>query len=713
MDRRLAKIRSAIDRAAQEYYRIGGRTVMTDRDYDLLIKELRKLDPNDPRLTRVGQPYESNSMRTKRKHLMPMGSLDNTDNSIFGLEPWLSKATELAGVSEVAVHLSLKMDGCSVELNYTDGQLESAISRGNGTVGDCLTANAVLWQNVPTTLAEPVTCSVRGECILHLKDFNDLREADADLSNARNTGNGICGRTDGTQNQLIRFYAFNAVGLDATTLSEKYKKLESLGFTTAPWRSLSGELSDVVADCKTWFDELAVSERDKLPFEIDGLVIMLDDVATQKRLTRDSKDEMRPRYGRAIKFETRKDTTVITGMVITVGHTGHLCPTADLEPVEIGGVTVDSAQLGNWDEIARLGINIGDVVAVQRSGDCAPKIIALVEKHSKDTYPEPTTCPCCGSPATRVNPYRSPASFKGGALTYCSKPQTCPAAAVRRIDHYIGDSKHGVGILGVGTGVLQALTAGPKPLVLQPSDLYRLTIEQLKDLVIGRSASGASIRMGAARAAALVEQINKARTIPLHKFLGSLGVDLLGRRKVEILAKTCHLYSIEDWLDADKLAKIPGDVTRQSIIEGIEANREIIADLLIFVTVTGLGVPAYHVGVDQSSGEDFSVKTTYQASEDGGVVVTNHLVTAQEAKEVAMDMGIAGKAFVFTGTRDGVEDVERLGGIVKSSMSAKVQYLVQKDPMSRSGKTQKAEELGIKIISVQRLKEAIDGINPL
>ena len=200
---RLAELRSAIDRTAQLYHTPGCISPIDDAEYDALMNELRSIDPSDERLTRVGTPYSSSGMRQEVDHKMPMGSLDNTIGSIAGFEPWYANVCSLAGAHSLDVNASLKMDGLSVELIYEVGKFKQAVTRGNGSVGLDITANAVRWIGVPTVLSAPFSGSIRGECMLYHSEFEQIKQANPgeDYSNERNLCSGIAGRTDGKDNE--------------------------------------------------------------------------------------------------------------------------------------------------------------------------------------------------------------------------------------------------------------------------------------------------------------------------------------------------------------------------------------------------------------------------------------------------------------------------------------------------------------------------------
>ena len=699
-DTDLAQLRSAIDRTAQLYYRVGGpETGLTDDEYDSLINELRRLCPEDPRLTRVGVPYSADELRMKVDHTIPMGSLDNTEGGIEGFAKWYRWLVDQCDGDDspggIPIHLSLKMDGSSVAAYYKDGQLQRVISRGNGDVGEDLTANAVKWHYLPTALPKKFTGVVRGEAILRHDDFNKVNEENGtlpeDISNPRSVGNGILGRTDGKQSEYIWFYAFNMVGDKITSLATKFDAMSAIGFWPVQHEVVGGNgetIEEVIAGVEQSFKWIYAG-RDKLPFDIDGVVVCADEIGLHKMLTRDKKDALRPRYARAIKFATLKNETVVRGVTLTVGHTGAIIPTADFEPVRVGGVTVSSALLNNWnannDHPTAAHVKIGDTVSVGLAGDIIPKIEEiLVSPPDAQPIEEPAVCPACGSPTTRTH------RGKEGAVTYCSKPDSCAAAASYRIKHYVGTSKKGLGILGIGDSVLQALVEAG--LVKSPADLYRLTVEGIEDLQIGTNARGMPIRLGGSRAGSIVAEIAKAKQVPLAKFLGALGVDLLGRRRVEILAEACNLCTLQDWMDDAKLATIPGDTTREAIVAGLRRVWPVVDELLgVGVEVSDFGVkPVAAPVLSPAAADDFDHEITKESTGSD-------------------DQPLLGIMCCWTGTRTYTEEFAARGGIIKTGISKGLHLLVQNDPTSSSNKTRKAESYGVKIISVETMGRLIDG----
>jgi DNA ligase (NAD+) len=694
----LEETRLLVDKADSLYYREGLSEIMTNAEYDVVKEHLKRLDPNDERLTRVGVPYSPEELDNKVTHAVPMGSLDNTDEGILGYEPWLEWITDKLGGTIPNIYATLKVDGGSICATYKAGKLVRVATRGNAEVGEDITANAVNFQGLPTVLPQAVDAEIRGEAVLYIKDYKVVRERElgtpfdqipeADRSNPRNIGNGILGRHDGTDSDKIRFLAFNlwlgASSLVYGTEEQKFQALRELGFTPVP-----GELCKNVQEFMAFYNKV-VNGRNALPFEVDGIVVVVNNLEYQDQfITSDPKSRLRPKYARAVKFPHKSNVTTLEGLEITVGHTRSIIPTAKLKTVRIGGVNVDSALLNNFAEIQRLDIAIGDEVEVVLAGDIIPKVIRKVKDGANRTpIVEPTTCPACGSATSRL------CRGKVGAVTYCCNAR-CPAAVFAKLNCWIGTSKKGVGILDIGDTMIKALWE--KGLLTDPADLYTLTVEAIQDVKL---ASGG--RIGKSRATKIVSNIQAKKILPLHTFLGSLGIDLLGRRRVLILKQAANgqLDTLDDWLDDNKLASIQipglGDSIRHAIRTGVDENRALIAKL------RANGVVA----------QDLSKVTVTVVPADGTdpeLIIESENIVADPTKKLPAILPFTGLSFCFTGTREGLEDVEKLGGTIKSGISKGLDYLVQKDPLSQSKKTQKAEEYGTQIIGIDYLQRAING----
>jgi DNA ligase (NAD+) len=670
---RLLELRAIIDRADAAYHRPGVTPVMADSEYDLLKSELRSLDPTDCRLSRVGAPYDPSEIAQKVKHSIPMGSLDNTDGGIAGVPTWYGMVCKKLGdTPPPPLVMSLKVDGSSIAIRYEDGALVRAITRGNGEVGEDVTANAALFRGVPTVLPYPFTGTVRGEAVLHRAEFEHITTGLPleDISNSRNTGNGMIGRDDGRGCELINFHAFNLV-LDGdkqlSSETAKFEYLKDLGFTVPPNFQFMGDtVQDVLGLVQAHYQSI-IEIRHTLPFDIDGLVVTLDLKYQQDQfITTDPKTRLRPKFSRAIKFPSYANTTKVTGVTVTVGHNKVVVPTLDVEKVRVGGIFVDSVIVTNYDTIVNQDIAIGDTITVVLAGDIIPNCDGVVDRpEDRIRIIEPTECPICGAPTTRVN------RGKAGANLFCTGSD-CTGAAKRKVVKWLGTSRKGLGILDLGDEILDVLWNAE--LVRDPADLYKLRPEQFENLAM---ASG--IRVGHSRAVTICDNIQTKTELKLSDFLGSIGIDLLGARRAEqfIQAAGGQLDTLEDWLDHEKLSTIQlpglGDTTRNALVEGLDQVRGLIAKLLAH----------------------------------GVTVVSNgHQATGPE---IPADSPVAGRSFCFTGTRELLKETEAAGGVIKDDVSKGLQYLVQKDSTKESSKTRKAAKYGTKVISLDHLRAVLAG----
>ena len=667
----IEQIQSIIDQADSDYYRINkDNPKLLDIEYDALKEALRHLDPNDIRLSRVGCPYDPSEIGTKTNHNIPMGSLDNTDNGISGYDPWLTSVKEKLGLNNTpSIMASLKIDGASICASYKEGVLQRVVTRGNGECGEDITANAVSFAYLPSVLQAPLTCEVRGEVILYKNDFFDLCRNKLDgISNPRNVGNGIIGRHDGTDSDKIRFLAFNFFSNNSlSSEEEKLAILTKLGFTVVPHK-----LCHTKQDLIDYYNDI-VAERDDLEFEIDGIVVVLNNIKHQNEfITSDPKSKLRPKFARAIKFDIKMANTIVTGITKSVGHTGAIIPTMNVDTVRVGGVDVSNVLLNNWDEVKRFKLAIGDTVTIGLSGDIIPKLFAVVAQSSdpgREEIQEPSCCPLCNSATTRIH------RGKPGAVTYCTN-KSCKGVVFGKINQWVGTSKKGVGILDIGDAMLESLW--DLGLIADPADLYLLTVDKLKDVTL---ASG--IKIGESRATRIVDNITNSKKLSLSVFLGSLGIDLLGRRRVVQFVESASgkLDTLDQWLDDNNLATITfpglGDEIRSAIRCGIDENRDLIAKLL-----------SVGVVIDTPS----SLATLSNSDPNG---------TAQ--------LPLSGITMCWTGTRELLDEAQAAGAIVKSGVSKGLHVLVQVDPLSQTTKSKKAESYGTKVISVDYLRKLISG----
>lgn len=637
---RLCEIRNLIDRAAQAYYY--GQPIITDEAFDALMVELKQLDGSDHRLTRVGYPVDPACMLTKVKHTKPLTSLDKVDD-VDALRKWL------IGCKTPKFIVQHKLDGASLVIYYVGGKLHKAVTRGGDDgYGEDVTANAVMFKNVLMTLSTPITIAIRGEVILRTEQY---KVVDPTLSgNARNVGNGIMRRSDGVNSNLLEFVPFDCDDYLLLFEHQKVDLMLELGFNV-----VETSLVENVDDAIKIYNDVG-EQRDSLPYKIDGIVFKIDDIKAQHDL---GVSGGRPRGQMVLKYQAMGAITTVKDVVVTIGHTGVLVPTAVLEPVLIDGTHVQNALLNNWNFIAALDVAIGDKVEVIKAKDIIPYVTRVIER-AVDRKPieEPSTCPVCGFKTGRsVN-----VDGIDGASTMCLN-DSCEAKGFARIKKWINK----LDVLGIGDTVLMEMFKTGK--LQQPADLYNWTIDQLAALRVGNGDFGVS------RATQVYDQLHNKKSLSLKKFLGSLSVPYLGERRVELLqaAVPGKMTKIEDWLNVDNIALLEANGAPKiasHIINGIIVHKSTIDELLKHVTIV----------------DDEPV----QASSDK----------------------FAGLTFVFTGaimkcdgngkryTRDALHNMVRgFGGNVSDDVKKGVNYLVQADPNSVSSKSQKAVKFDVKIIS--------------
>lgn len=657
-DARILDLRNQIAKAKQAYY-YGGKPLISDAEYDALEEQLAQLSPDDPLLATVGAPIPPDALLTKATHRIPMGS-QNKVNSAAEFVTWYGKSAP-GGV----VVASLKGDGASAAAYYTDGKLVQVISRGDGTMGEDITANAVKFKGLPVFVADeqgPFSGAVRFEAILTVADWGILDPERR--KNPRNAGSGIMGRKDGANADLISVYAFDIddtrPGVTLSTESSKLEHLRKLGFVVIDHEACATPEAAVA-----YFERIRET-RDELPFWIDGVVFKVDDLAVQQRLGVTSN---RPKGQVAWKFDSKGAETTLLAYTVTVGHTGALIPTAQLAPAEIGGTTVSNALLNNWDEIRRLDVAVGDRVWLIKANDIIPKIIHVVERpEGRVPIPEPTTCPACGGAVAR----RRNTGGNEGAILECTNDE-CEAKAAGKIKRWV----KALDIEGLGDSVRLALV---EQLELQDvADLYRLrdAPERLANLIIHPEKS---IKLGRKRATTILQAIEKRRHLTLVEFLGSLGIDRLGQRRVELMIEQAkgELDTLEAW----------------------RAARLRDAEFAAKVGVPGVGA-ALQDTIDQFS-------PVIERLLEAGVTITGTGVVTKTSDEPRRTVCISGKLPSGKKKADYAEPLAALGYELVDSVTKELTFLVT-EANSTSSKAEKARKLGVKVITEDELQRLVEG----
>lgn len=660
------------------YY--NGTAEISDAEYDSIRDALEVKDPAHPYLSEVG----ATTVGTKVKHLSPMLSLRKITNS-GELSEWWAKVAQTnsfgtpapgASTPAVVVVVQPKLDGSTLELQYKNGILDCAVTRGDGVEGEDVTVSARLAGGVPATVAG-FTGAVRGEVILSRANWALV---DPEMkTNARNVGNGIlCRQSDLSQAHMLNFIAYGVHGINVPTETEVEQWLYAAGFS--PAMSLIAlnrvDAMDAVNNIQ--------SARHTLPYDIDGAVLRANALGVHEELGVSSG---RPHAQIAYKWPSATATTTVMDIELTVGHTGLISPTAALKPVQLGGVTVSNALLNNWVEIGNLGVNVGDTVEIIRTGEIIPKIIRVVKKNSVGNFPEPTNCPCCGGPAGRaVNPTGSV-----GAVTVCQSDE-CPAKTTGRIKRWIKS----LDILGIGDELLGTLTY-ETGLVKTPADLYSLTADALAQQPMGKG------KVGTSRAAAVVANIQAKRMLTIPQLFGSLGIPHLGKRRVEILMDQAagKLSELDQWQSHNLRDVLPALLPAMApiIIKWFEDNAEFVLNMMQVLTV-----------VEHS--RTFTFVTTSKAPGD---VVLGQDPDEQVAKAITEKNLVAAvkqahpKHFVLTGKFEVQKsvlhaEISAAGHTYGDDIDKNTTHLVQAYPSSESNKSKKAKAKGIAVIGVEELR---------
>ena len=659
---RIQRLREEINRHNYLYYVLDSPEI-TDAEYDRLFDELANLEKENPELVtpdsptqRVGAP-PLEAFKTVR-HSLPMLSLSKVTSETEFLD-FHRRVLELSGSSEQGLEYSLepKFDGLAVELVYEKGILSLGATRGDGVVGEDVTLNLRTIKSIPLRLRGnwvPERIEVRGEVIMTKEDFarlNKEREKSGEppFANPRNAAAGSVRQLDSaiTKSRPLSLFAYGIgmiQGMELSTHRDTLRALKAFGFRTSEHITLCRTARDV-----TKYYEKILAMRDDLPYEIDGIVIKVNDYGLQSRLGEISRS---PRWAVAWKFPPQQEQTRVKDIVVGVGRTGALTPVAVLEPVRVGGVEVSRATLHNEDEIRKKDIKIGDTVVIQRAGDVIPEVVqAIVSKRTGRERPftMPEKCPVCGSKVERP---------EGEAVHRCSG-LACPAQIKENLTHFA--SRSAMDIEGLGYKLLEQMV--DKGVVKHQGDLYFLKKEDLMKLD----------RMGDKLAQNLLDAVDRSRKPALANLIYALGIRNVGTHLASVLAK--RFRSI------DNLAK----QEEEDLIRVHEVGPVVATSLFNFFR----------------NPKNLAV---LKKMEEGGVLFP---VEPGESTQTSL----AGKTFVLTGglegfTRDEARKmIEKLGGRVSSSVSRKTDFVVVgKDPGS---KYDEARRLGVKTLNEEEFKGMI------
>src|SRR3989475_1273828 len=520
-ERRVAELRGKIEKANYEYHVLDEPTI-SDEAYDALMRELQSLEEAHPELVTPESPTQRVGAAPAARfapvqHAAPMLSLANAFDE-EELRAFDQRVRKLLARDDVGYVCELKIDGLAISLTYVDGKFTQGATRGDGLVGEDVTANLRTIRSIPLTFRRRVDgrVDVRGEVYLPTASFEATNReraerGDALFANPRNAAAGAVRQLDpkATAKRNLAMWAYSAAGLDVTSQTELLEKLDRLGLRVNPDRRAAKTLDEVIqfiAECK--------EKRHSLKYGTDGVVVKVNKIADQERLGYVARN---PRWAAAFKIPAEQATTTIEDILVYVGRMGTLTPVAALAPALVGGTTVKRATLHNLDEVRRLDVRKGDRVIIQRAGDVIPEVVR-VETDAREKgkeYPEfdmPAKCPVCGGDV--IHP-------EGEVAYYCGNP-VCPAKSGQRIGHFV--SRGAMDIEGLGWKTIEALME--VGLVRDPADIFDLTVEKL--LTVDRFAEKSATN--------IYERIQAAKRRPLSRILLALGIRHVGDTTADDLA---------------------------------------------------------------------------------------------------------------------------------------------------------------------------------
>ena len=660
---KIDNLRSELNDHNYRYYVLDD-PVISDAEYDRLLRELQSLEDTHPELITDDSP-------TQRVGALPLEGFGNIEHRI----PMQSLANAMDSDELLAFHDRLirrlgkeqaieyiaepKLDGLAVELVYENGQFVNGSTRGDGTTGEDITQNLKTIRAIPLALrvetqSAPALLEVRGEVFISKDDFKKLNKQQEEndkpvFANPRNAAAGSLRQLDSgiTATRPLSIFCYQAGVVEGTTFethSEFLAALQNWGFPVNPEIKILNGIEEAIT-----FHSNLESHRNSLPYEIDGSVIKVNNYALREELGVRSRS---PRWAIAGKFKAQQETTVIEDIVLSVGRTGAVTPVAKLQPVKVGGVVVSNVTLHNQDEIDRKDIRVGDTVLIQRAGDVIPQVVKVIkEKRPSNTSPfkMTNTCPECDHDVYRP---------EDEVVARCQN-LSCPAQVKRRIEHFV--SKNAMDIDGVGEKLIDQLVE--KNLVKSVDDLYHLTLDQLSELE----------RMAEKSAKNTISAIDNSKSTTFHRFVYALGIRNVGEHVAKVLEKS-FTGNIEIFMK-----------TNAEVLEDIDEVGPIVAETIV----------------------------KFWADETNVNIVNNcfKLGISLESVKNETEQIFMGKTFVFTGSmqsitrKEGKEIIEARGGRAAGSVSAKTDYIVAGE--NAGFKLKKAEKLGIPVLTESEFMDLI------
>ncbi|MFH1833888.1 MAG: NAD-dependent DNA ligase LigA [bacterium] len=691
---RVEELRALIRHHDYRYYVLDSPEIADD-EYDALYRELQGLEGAHPHLVTLdsptqrvgGEPLEGFS---QVRHEEPMLSLANA-KSEEELRAWYARMVKLAAdagaeASELRFVLEPKIDGLAVSLRYEAGMLAVGATRGNGDVGEDVTGNlrtipAVPLAMLPAAAPFPSVVEVRGEVYLALKAFAQLNEqrvaaGEPTFANPRNAAAGSLRQLDPrvTATRPLSAWFYGVGQVEGRAFAGHHDVLEWLrpaGFRVNPEVGVAETLDEIITGCRAWQER-----RDDLDYDIDGVVVKLDDRRLQASLGAVGRD---PRWAVAYKFAPTTAQTRLVKIHINVGRTGILNPWAELEPVEVGGVTVGKATLHNEDDIRRKDLREGDMVVLQRAGDVIPQVVAPLtdlRTGAEKPFEMPEECPSCGTAVVRA---------PGEVAVRCPNPG-CPAKRAEAVKHFV--SRGAMDIDGVGDKLVERLLE--LGLIRDAADLYGLEPAQLAELE----------RLGEKSAANIISAIDVSRGRPLARVVFALGVPHVGAENADLLVRRFGSMTALMAASVEEMSETPGigPVIAESVWHFFHDPGNV--DLITRLQAAGLKMEESVAGAERAA----------ERGGGGGARTGDGSVGPGPAAGPPPGSP-AGKTFVLTGTlptlsrRQAADLIKAAGGRVTSSASAKTDYVVAGE--DAGSKLVRARELGIEVLDETALRDLL------
>ena len=632
---------------------------ITDFEYDNLMKELIRLEEENPELKRVDSPSSRVGGKaldkfTQITHKIPMLSLSNA-YSAQDLRDFDKRVRDINN-NGVEYVVEFKIDGLSVGLTYNDGLFDKGATRGNGVVGEDITENLKTVKSIPLNINQDNEVVVRGEVYISKENFENINKSQEEqglqlFANPRNLAAGTLRQLDSklTAKRPLDIFVFNLEyieGMEFESHSQSLEYLHKLGFKVSPNYKVCNSIDEVIEHIEYW-----TKNRDSLEFDIDGMVIKVNNLKQRENMGYTAKS---PRWAIAYKFPAEQKKTKLIDIVVEVGRTGTITPTAILEPVRLAGTTVSRATLHNEDYITEKDIRIGDTVLVQKAGDIIPQVVEVIKEERTGDEIEfklPDKCPVCSEPTVRL---------EGEAAVKCINI-SCPAQIRRGIIHFV--SRDAMNIDGLGESIITLLLE--KELIKDVADLYYIK----KEDVVGLE------RMGEKSATNLINSIEKSKSNELYRLINGLGIKYIGVKGAKVLAKSFN--NIDEIINADinRLINLEefGEIMANSVVQFFREER----NLNVIEKLKQAGVNTENI-----TDEDDSIEKIFEGMK---IVLTGTLPTLKR--------------------NDAKEMIESRGGKATSSVSKSTTFVLAGE--EAGSKLTKANELGIKVIDEEKFLELI------